>query len=398
MYVKQCKTLNNIMIKTHISFLRMCGMCVAKLFTPKRLIAIFVICALVLGSGLVFYKLVLEQSVERLKIEHVLSVARFPERQNFPLPQNFQFKAEQEQKEKLIQKDETSSKTESLTQEHEDEFMLRMERRMKKRRKLLKEKCEELGLPDKTEKRVRFVLSRPYNLTYCFVPKAGCTNWKKVILLLNNYVSSYEELAKFHHDYIHGIVAKQYRTDTVGFPKNTDHHLKMIVVRDPYDRLLSSYNDKLGPHSDGSRPQYHTTSEKIHNNYQSPTAIKQLALATFEEFINYLTQGKNSINTGTVNNHWTTYNSICQPCALKYDVISHLETIDEDARYVMKLINAPKRISFPTGYGKSGSSSTSLEKILKTYKHLESSLIEKLYETYRSDFELFGYNGSLPIS
>ena len=126
--------------------MRMCGMRVAKFFTPKRLIAIFVICALVLGSGLVFYKLVLEQSVERLKIEHVLSVARFPERQNFPLPQNFQFKAEQEQREKLIQKDETSSKTESLTQEHEDEFMLRMERRMKKRRKLLKEKCEELGM------------------------------------------------------------------------------------------------------------------------------------------------------------------------------------------------------------------------------------------------------------
>ena len=37
---------------------------------------------------------------------------------------------------------------------------------------------------------------------------------------------------------------------------------------------------------------------------------------------------------GLVANHWSTYNRLCQPCSVKYDVIIHLETVEEDSRLV----------------------------------------------------------------
>ena len=32
------------------------------------------------------------------------------------------------------------------------------------------------------------------------------------------------------------------------------------------------------------------------------------------------------------NYHWKKYHELCQPCAIDYDVIAHLETIEEDSR------------------------------------------------------------------
>ena len=57
-------------------------------------------------------------------------------------------------------------------------------------------------------------------------------------------------------------------------------------------------------------------------------------LSTFEEFISFLSMNENSNSFGLVENHWSTYNRLCQPCTIKYDVIAHLETIEEDSRLV----------------------------------------------------------------
>ena len=33
-----------------------------------------------------------------------------------------------------------------------------------------------------------------------------------------------------------------------------------------------------------------------------------------------------------LNRHWMTFNSLCDPCHINYDVIGKLETINEDSR------------------------------------------------------------------
>ena len=67
--------------------------------------------------------------------------------------------------------------------------------------------------------------------------------------------------------------------------------------------------------------------------------------ATFQEFVSYLLDPKNADLTKDVIDHgplwlkytnvrhWQAYYWLTYPCHIKYDVIAHMETIDEDARF-----------------------------------------------------------------
>jgi len=67
--------------------------------------------------------------------------------------------------------------------------------------------------------------------------------------------------------------------------------------------------------------------------------------ATFEEFVSYLTDPDNSDITHDVIDHgsevlraidvrhWQNFHTLCRPCNINYDVIAHVETLTEDARY-----------------------------------------------------------------
>jgi len=52
---------------------------------------------------------------------------------------------------------------------------------------------------------------------------------------------------------------------------------------------------------------------------------------TFEEFVSYLKDANNTNRNGE-DNHWNSFDVICQPCRNVYDVIVKIETIEEDLR------------------------------------------------------------------
>ena len=68
--------------------------------------------------------------------------------------------------------------------------------------------------------------------------------------------------------------------------------------------------------------------------------------ATFEEFVAYLLDPLNadvtrdiiehgsSLMKMTSVRHWQSFHSLAYPCHFDYDVIAHMETIDDDARLV----------------------------------------------------------------
>ena len=271
-------------------------------------------------------------------------------------------------------------------EKEEQDFMRILADRMEKRREMLEKGCKRLNWLDLPPQKVKYALLKSYNLTYCFIPKAGCTNWKKVLMALNDDV---KDINKIEHN-IHAFVSSHYRFETAGIPPNTDHFLKMIVVRNPLDRLYSAYHDKLAWQNNGALPHFAKTSMHIHT-VQSKNQNDRQHLATFEEFITYISSRKHSTMYGLEENHWSTYFRVCQPCHVKYDVIIHLETVEEDARYLLKLIGAPKKLKFPSGYGRNGSSTTSHEEVLQVFKNLKSETLMNLYEAYKTDFDMFGY-------
>uniref|UniRef100_H2Z449 Carbohydrate sulfotransferase n=1 Tax=Ciona savignyi TaxID=51511 RepID=H2Z449_CIOSA len=138
--------------------------------------------------------------------------------------------------------------------------MIRMEKRMAQRRLRVKKKCEELGiwqnitnynLENIPNPKPWMFLSEQYKLMYCEIPKSGCTNWKKVLMVLNGIVNSTD-----------GIKQGQAHTQSLkmlrSVPRSERDKLyqsgtKLMVVRQPFERLVSAYQDKVAarpPHND----------------------------------------------------------------------------------------------------------------------------------------------------
>ena len=50
--------------------------------------------------------------------------------------------------------------------------------------------------------KMKFAVLKSCNLTYCFIPKAGCTNWKKMLMVLNGDVGDISQVVKTFQQHI----------------------------------------------------------------------------------------------------------------------------------------------------------------------------------------------------
>ena len=83
--------------------------------------------------------------------------------------------------------------------------------------------------------------------------------------------------------------------------------LKMLVVREPFQRLLSAYRNKIEP----NRTDYFgQTSKKIAKKYGNSERS-----ATFSEFLQFYIDDKEP------NEHWESFASLAQPCKYDYKYI-----------------------------------------------------------------------------
>ena len=85
----------------------------------------------------------------------------------------------------------------------------------------------------------------------------------------------------------------------------------MILVRHPFERVVSAYNDKMTIHSTGfSANYYEPISRNIYQNYKQFRAnvtergVVGDATATFEDFANYLVRFK---SPSKMDSHWQPY-------------------------------------------------------------------------------------------
>jgi len=78
-----------------------------------------------------------------------------------------------------------------------DSSMKRLNTRMDFRRKTMSFHCQQLGLKDSPPTpKMKVLYSEQYKLAYCTVPKAGSTNMKKLLWVLNGKVKSMDEIEK----------------------------------------------------------------------------------------------------------------------------------------------------------------------------------------------------------
>ena len=160
--------------------------------------------------------------------------------------------------------------------------------------------------------------------------------------------------------------------------KRLQSYFKFFFVREPLGRLLSAYKDKFIGADQGVSKRARAA---IVQAYRPHDFNPNYNFVNFSEFIQYFSQ-ENVYR----NQHWRQYERLCHPCAIKYDFIGHLETLEEDAALVLKMAGIDDRVTFPPVHKSTGSSD-----VLKFYSEVPPQYIARLGESYRSDFEMFGY-------
>ena len=87
----------------------------------------------------------------------------------------------------------------------------------------------------------------------------------------------------------------------------------------------------------------------------------------------------------------------CSYCEVHYDVIGHMEEFDKDFQYIVRKKNLTRlleRVQEKGNGTKDRRFISQWEKIATHFSVLKKSVRLRLYELYKIDFEMFGYEAS----
>lgn len=97
--------------------------------------------------------------------------------------------------------------------------------------------------------------------------------------------------------------------------------------------------------------------------------------------------------------HWQPQYKVCQPCRVNYDFVGHYETLREDAEIVLRRLDAADAVDqFPVKDPiRKVKGQTSSKVMEEYYGQIPRSDLEELYELYKMDYEMFGFELPIPI-
>ncbi|XP_067686179.1 carbohydrate sulfotransferase 11-like isoform X1 [Haliotis asinina] len=207
-----------------------------------------------------------------------------------------------------------------------------------RRRNHVKNACKKLNRTRKiTPRELRLQTSVVHipNLLYCAIPKCGTTFWRRVVVALRRKDPSIR--SPFLLSYSDFNVNKAAFNRTLLKPKNLqalqhllNNSLKFIFTRDPYQRLFSSYVDKIyAPNNQFWEVIAKKAALLIRKGIRDPNATCGQDL-TFREMVRYL----NSLPPQKYDEHFLPGSLKCDVCSVEYDVFGKMETFIKDMTYI----------------------------------------------------------------
>ncbi|XP_067036201.1 carbohydrate sulfotransferase 11-like [Acropora muricata] len=249
-----------------------------------------------------------------------------------------------------------------------------------------------------------------YKTVYCYIPKVACTQWKRVFLTLNNVNLRNVTDGKVIHNRRYYRFLDSYSDDEIKLKLQT--YYKFFFVRYPMERLLSCFRDKFELENDDKYYEQ-TFSKRIVDNFRHSIDPKSDNSVTFEKFVHYTVEprynevsryrkksgfvkaGFHCISTVGFNedDHWATYDFICQPCVILYDFIGRFEDMSEEVPYILRQTGMDKVTTFPSFHTHNTKS-----KILEYYATIPKVKIVQLVKLYERDYEMFHYRFPGPLA
>ena len=193
--------------------------------------------------------------------------------------------------------------------------------------------------------------------------------------------------------------------------------LKFLVVRHPFERVMSAYMDKLEDYQRDLkyRGGYYYAMygadivAKFRQKYQEKFPKNPLFMKkepSFVEFVDFLIETPIT----KYDEHWKPHFILCPPCHFKFDVIVKMETFDRwvlckffirfmwsdffrDTDFILSQRDLSGVVSLKKKHsskGKKKKKETNLAKSL--FSQLSKNMVKALFEKYRIDFQMFEYD------
>lgn len=271
-----------------------------------------------------------------------------------------------------------------------------------KRIELLSTVCKNSSLRNLTHVSIsKFVLDRifvcdKHKILFCQTPKVGNTQWKKVLIVLNGAFQTVEEIPEnLVHDHEKNGLPRLSSLTQQEINHRLNTYFKFLIVRDPFERLISAFKDKFVKNPRFEPWYKHDIAPAIIWKYRKIHRNNDLDASGlhFEDFVRYLgdVEGHRRMDRqfGEHIIHWVTYTELCAPCTINYSVVGHHETLEKDAPYILKAAGIDALVTYPaippgiTRYNRT--------KVEHYFSGISKRDVRRLYARYQGDFHLFGY-------
>lgn len=242
------------------------------------------------------------------------------------------------------------------------------------------------------------VVDRRHRSVYCAIPKAACSSWRSALAVLTDKVNASGSFSVNSLD-VHNLAFMS----SIGIKRLTSYPLyvqesilksfkKFVVVRHPFERLVSAFRDKFQTYNKYTRHFQYKYGRYIIKNYRHNPLKKSLLTGfdvTFPEFIHWILDPYVDEDF-KFNAHWARYQDLCHPCLVKYDYIVNYDTFDKDTGEILnRLFNVKESEKF---FPKRNVKKTHSRDIEAEYlEQLSDTELASLYDIYKTDFEMFGY-------
>ncbi|KAM8765072.1 carbohydrate sulfotransferase 12 [Rhynchonycteris naso] len=243
-----------------------------------------------------------------------------------------------------------------------------------------------------------------HGVIYCYVPKVACTNWKRVMIVLSESLldrgAPYRDPLDIPREYVHNssthLTFNKFWRRYGKFSRHLmkvklQKYTKFLFVRDPFVRLISAFRSKFELENEEFYRKFAVPMLRAYANHSSPPASVSEAFGaglrvSFAHFIQYLLDPRTE-TLAPFNEHWRQVHRLCHPCQIEYDFVGKLETLDQDAAQLLRLLKVDRLLRFPPSYRNRTASSWEegwFSKIPLAWR-------QQLYKLYEADFVLFGY-------
>ncbi len=159
---------------------------------------------------------------------------------------------------------------------------------------------------------------------------------------------------------------------------------RFCFVRNPYDRLLASYKFSMMQEMNPPSAIYNGIKDKIRHQFgYEKRSGRKGGTVSFRDFVEYVLHTQDR----KMDYHWCPMQAGLRPDLIAYDFVGYFEHFERDFKYVLQRLEASKTLM--TDFLKPINRSSVQQIPLAAFYDWE--LAERVYEYYKSDFELYGY-------